>query len=62
MCEVSFKIRQDLPCALGRNLFIVGPWFTKEDFTTKSSSLNPKLLLAFAEAERRTFLIGIQDA
>ena len=62
MCAVSFKIRYALPCALGRNLFIVGPLSAKADFTTNFLSSKPKLFLAFAVAERRTFIIGAHEA
>ena len=41
MCDVAFKILYARPCALGRNLFIVGPWSAKADFTVNLVSSKP---------------------
>ena len=62
MCDVAFKILYARPCALGRNLFIVGPWSAKADFTVNLVSSKPKLFLPFAVAECKTLIIGAQEA
>ena len=62
MCDVVFIILYARPWALGRKRFIVGPLSAKADFTISVFSSKPKLFFAFAVAERKTLIIGAQEA